>query len=150
MAATLAGSTAQVLNAGFPYGSIGIYQIELQMPAGLTTSNNAQLYIAQNAFISNIVTIPVTSSGGDLASHQPQSNRRDQWATGRHSNPDLQRLVPVNIYVGRKRFSAAAGTSGTCTTGNWVTDGMSFTMVDPSTGILWLPRSRASDAQRAR
>ena len=63
VAATLAGSTAQVLNAGFPYGSIGIYQIELQMPASLTTSNNAQLYIAQNAFISNIVALPVTSSG---------------------------------------------------------------------------------------
>jgi uncharacterized protein (TIGR03437 family) len=133
VAATVAGSTAQVLNAGFPYGSIGIYQIELQMPAGLTTSNDAQLYIAQNAFISNIVTLPVTSSSSTSLVITPNpivvtSGPLVGTATLAYTAP-----VAVNIYV-NGTLLCSGGTSGTCATGNWVTDGMIFTMVDPSTG----------------
>ena len=117
VAATLAGSTAQVLNAGFPYGSIGIYQIELQMPAGLTTSNNAQLYIAQNAFISNIVTIPVTSSSTTslvispnpiVVTGGPLVGDRDPYLHGlrtrqdlRGGQPALQRQHERNLHDGK-------------------------------------------------
>ncbi len=133
VAATLAGSTAQVLNAGFPYGSIGIYQIELQMPAGLTTSNNAQLYIAQNAFISNIVTLPVTSTSSTSLVISPDPIVVTSGPLVGTATLTYTAAVPVNIYVG-STLLCSGGTSGTCTTGNWVTDGMSFTMVDPSTG----------------
>ena len=133
VAATLAGSTAQVLNAGFPYGSIGIYQIELQMPAGLTTSNNAQLYIAQNAFISNIVTIPVTSSSTTSLAISPNPIVVTSGPLVGTATLTYTASVPVNIYAGGNLLCGGSST-GTCTTGNWVTNGMSFTMVDPATG----------------
>ncbi len=133
LAATLEGSTAQVLNAGFPYGSIGIYQIELQMPAGLTTSSNAQLYIAQNAFISNIVTLPVTSTSSTSLVISPDPIVVTSGPLIGTATLTYTAAVPVNIYV-NGALLCTGGTTGTCTTGNWVTNGMSFTMVDPVTG----------------
>ena len=41
--------------------------------------------------------------------------------------------VPVNVYVNGTLFCGGAATSGSCTTGNWVTDGMVFTLFAPST-----------------
>jgi uncharacterized protein (TIGR03437 family) len=133
VSATLAGATAQVLNAGFPYGSIGIYQIELQMPAGLATSNNAQLYIAQNAFISNIVTIPVTSTSGTGLSLSPNPIVVASGPLVGTVTVTFTASVSVNIYA-NGTLLCNGFSSGTCTTGNWVTDGMIFTMVDPVTG----------------
>ncbi len=133
VSATLGGSTAQVVNAGFPYGSIGIYQIELQMPAGLTTNSAAQLYIAQNAFVSNIVTIPVTSTSGTSLTISPDpvvvnSGPLVGTVTLTYTAP-----VAVKIFV-NGTLLCLGGTSGTCSTGNWVTDGMIFTMTDAVTG----------------
>lgn len=59
VAATMGGSTAQVITAGFGTGSYGIYQVQMVVPTGLTASSATPLYIAQNAFISNTVTIAV-------------------------------------------------------------------------------------------
>ena len=53
------GTTANVLRAELVPGLIGIYQVYLQLDAATTTAGAAQLYIAQNDFLSNIVTIPV-------------------------------------------------------------------------------------------
>lgn len=52
-------STANVLRAELAPGMIGIYQVYLQLSSGLSTNPQAELYIAQNDFLSNIVTIPV-------------------------------------------------------------------------------------------
>jgi len=41
---------------------IGIYRVYLQLSATQTTDRSAQMYIAQNDFLSNIVTIPVYST----------------------------------------------------------------------------------------
>jgi uncharacterized protein (TIGR03437 family) len=57
--ATLGGQTAQVISAGFGAGSYGMYQLQLIVPTGLTANSATQLYVAQNAFISNTVTLPV-------------------------------------------------------------------------------------------
>jgi uncharacterized protein (TIGR03437 family) len=57
--ATLGGQTAQVVSAGFGAGSYGMYQLNLIVPTGLTANAATQLYVAQNAFISNTVTLPV-------------------------------------------------------------------------------------------
>jgi len=57
--ATLGGSTAQVISAGFGTGSYGMYQLQIIVPTGLTANAATQLYVAQNAFISNTVTLPV-------------------------------------------------------------------------------------------
>jgi hypothetical protein len=51
--------TATVLRAELAPGLIGIYQIYLQMPPTLTTDPKAELFIAQNDFLSNTVTVPV-------------------------------------------------------------------------------------------
>ena len=55
-------TTANVLRAELAPGMIGIYQVYLQLAASVTTDPNAQLYIAQNDFLSNIVTIPIFST----------------------------------------------------------------------------------------
>ncbi|HTU44542.1 MAG TPA: hypothetical protein VMF91_05745 [Bryobacteraceae bacterium] len=57
--ATMGGTTAEVVSAGFPQGSYGVYQVQLVVPTGATTNANTQLFIAQNAYISNLVTLPV-------------------------------------------------------------------------------------------
>ncbi len=57
--ATINGQTAQVVSAGLPQGSYGVYQVQLIVPPGLPNNPATQLFIAQNAFVSNIVTLPV-------------------------------------------------------------------------------------------
>jgi uncharacterized protein (TIGR03437 family) len=55
----LGGKTANVLAAGLKKGSVGIYEVQLQLNSDLPTNPQTQLTIAQDIFISNIVTIPV-------------------------------------------------------------------------------------------
>lgn len=55
------GSTANVLNAGLKPGLLGVYEVQLQLSSSLPDNDQTQLFIAQNVFTSNIVTIPVRS-----------------------------------------------------------------------------------------
>jgi uncharacterized protein (TIGR03437 family) len=57
--ATVNGTGATVLDAGLANGTIGVYQVQVQMPSTLPSSGITSVYIAQNAFISNTVTLPV-------------------------------------------------------------------------------------------
>jgi uncharacterized protein (TIGR03437 family) len=59
--AQVGGTTAQVLNAGLMPGFLGVYQVQLQLLDSLPTNLFTQMYIAQNVFTSNIVTIPVVA-----------------------------------------------------------------------------------------
>ncbi|MBV8068713.1 MAG: hypothetical protein JO270_02325, partial [Acidobacteriaceae bacterium] len=59
VSATMGGSTAEVINAGLPTGSYGVYQVQLIVPSNLGVNSNTELTIAQNAFVSNTVTVPV-------------------------------------------------------------------------------------------
>ncbi len=59
VSATIGSSTAQVVGAGLPQGSYGIYQIQLIVPQNQPTNTATTVYIAQNAFISNTVTLAV-------------------------------------------------------------------------------------------
>lgn len=59
VSAILGSTTAQVVSAGLPQGSYGIYQVQLIIPQGQARNAVTPLYIAQNAFISNTVTVPV-------------------------------------------------------------------------------------------
>ena len=52
-------AAGQVVSAGLAQGSYGIYQIQMIVPQGQPKDGATQVYIAQNAFISNTVTIPV-------------------------------------------------------------------------------------------
>jgi len=61
--ATMGGQTAETITAGLVQNGYGIYAIEMVVPSGLTQNATTELYVAQNAFISNTVTIPVGPPG---------------------------------------------------------------------------------------
>jgi uncharacterized protein (TIGR03437 family) len=56
------GSTANVLSSGLKPGMLGVYEVRIQISTSLTTNPNTEVFIAQNVFTSNIVTIPVVAS----------------------------------------------------------------------------------------
>ncbi len=53
------GKTANVLFAGLKQGAVGIYEVQLQLNSDLPTNPQTQITIAQDIYISNIVTIPI-------------------------------------------------------------------------------------------
>ncbi len=55
------GRTANVLNSGLKPGMLAVYEVQIQLNTSLATNPNTQLYMAQNVFTSNIVTIPVVA-----------------------------------------------------------------------------------------
>jgi len=55
------GKTANVLSAGLLGGTAGVFEVVLQLNSSMPTDYLTQLYIAQDVYISNIVTIPVVS-----------------------------------------------------------------------------------------
>ena len=65
---SLAGaSTALVVSASLMQGSIGIYQVTLELDSSLATNPFSQLTIAQDIYTSNIVTIPVYQPNPSVA-----------------------------------------------------------------------------------
>src|SRR5206468_850073 len=62
VSATMNTSTSQVVSAGLGVGNIGRYVVQLIVPSDAPTNATTPVYIAQNAFISNTVTIPVRST----------------------------------------------------------------------------------------
>ncbi|MFN7995485.1 MAG: hypothetical protein U0Q18_17880 [Bryobacteraceae bacterium] len=54
--------TANVIGAGLAPGMIGVYQVNLQLNTSLTTDPATQLTIAQNSYVSNIVTFPLLAT----------------------------------------------------------------------------------------
>lgn len=60
--AQIGGTTANVISAGLDVGNMpGVYKVVLQTQNSLPTNPSTQLYIAQNVFTSNIVTVPVVA-----------------------------------------------------------------------------------------
>ncbi|MGH6689305.1 MAG: IPT/TIG domain-containing protein, partial [Gammaproteobacteria bacterium] len=53
------GKTANVLLATAKQGEVGIYEVHLELNSDLPTNSFTQLTIAQNVYVSNIVTFPV-------------------------------------------------------------------------------------------
>jgi len=76
--AQVGGTTANVLSAGLAVGMMpGVYAVVLQIDNSLPTNPLTQMYIAQNVFTSNIVTIPV------VAQVPPTSTSAARKASGR-------------------------------------------------------------------
>jgi uncharacterized protein (TIGR03437 family) len=61
------GTTANVISAGLKPGTVGIYEIALELGGGTAANTAAQVTISQDIYTSNIVTIPVA----DLNSTHP-------------------------------------------------------------------------------
>jgi len=57
--ATVAGQVADVVAANLPKGSIGIYEVRIQLPSDLPSDAKTPLLITQNGNFSNTVTVPV-------------------------------------------------------------------------------------------
>jgi uncharacterized protein (TIGR03437 family) len=75
--AQVGGTTANVLYAGLAVGMMpGVYAVELQISSSLPTDPVTQVYIAQNVFTSNIVTIPVVALAPPAAAARPASEQR--------------------------------------------------------------------------
>ncbi len=55
------GKTANVLLASPLPGSVGVWEVQLQLDSGLTTDKDTQLTIAQDIYVSNVVRFPVSS-----------------------------------------------------------------------------------------
>jgi hypothetical protein len=53
------GKTANVLLASPLPGSVGIFEVQLQLNSSLVTDPLTQLTIAQFTYVSNVVTFPV-------------------------------------------------------------------------------------------
>jgi uncharacterized protein (TIGR03437 family) len=53
------GASATVISAGLKVGAISIYEVVIELSSSQTTNPLAQISIAQDAFTSNVVTIPV-------------------------------------------------------------------------------------------
>jgi uncharacterized protein (TIGR03437 family) len=55
------GKTANVLEATLVPGQVGIYLVQLELNTGMTTDPLTQLTIAQDIYVSNIVTFPLVN-----------------------------------------------------------------------------------------
>ena len=55
------GSTADVISATLMPGSVGIFQVLLHLNPSIPTSAFTQLTIAQDIYVSNIITVPVVN-----------------------------------------------------------------------------------------
>jgi uncharacterized protein (TIGR03437 family) len=75
--AQVGGTTANVLSAGLAVGMMpGIYAVQLQIDNSLPTNPVTQMYIAQNVFTSNIVTIPVVAQAPPATGAARKANDR--------------------------------------------------------------------------
>jgi uncharacterized protein (TIGR03437 family) len=53
------GKTANVLFAGLATGMVGVWQVDLELNSDIPTNAATQLTIAQDIYVSNIVTLPI-------------------------------------------------------------------------------------------
>ena len=69
------GKTANVLSAQVKPGMVGVYEVVLQLNSDLPTDPLTQLTIAQDIYVSNVVTLPVSNPGpsGTSGSSQPSA-----------------------------------------------------------------------------
>jgi uncharacterized protein (TIGR03437 family) len=74
--AQVGGTTANILAAGLFPGLLGVYQVQLQLSDSLPTDLLTQMYIAQNVFTSNIVTIPVVAQAPPASSSAVKARGR--------------------------------------------------------------------------
>ncbi len=113
VSATMGGSTAEVINAGLAPQSYGVYQVQLIVPSSLTANATTQLDIAQNAFVSNTVTVAIGSPSPVSPTPPPSTS-----------------AIIINIDTPNTQ---SGNVSGTVPVGGWVVDtGAAVTSVEIS------------------
>lgn len=61
------GKTANVLYSGLKKDTVGIYEVHLELNSDMPTNPQTQVTIAQDIYVSNIVTFPLRNPAQDLA-----------------------------------------------------------------------------------
>ena len=56
------GKTANVLEATLMPGAVGVYMVQLELNSSMPTDPLTQLTIAQDIYVSNIVTFPLVNT----------------------------------------------------------------------------------------
>jgi uncharacterized protein (TIGR03437 family) len=56
------GKTANVLFCGLKQNEVGVYEVDLELNTSLLSDNSTQMTIAQDIYVSNIVTFPVVNN----------------------------------------------------------------------------------------
>jgi len=73
------GTSANILSATLVPGLVGVYQVQFQLGSALTTDPATKVTIAQQAFVSNVVTFPVvalpTSTATSSVARRPQRRK---------------------------------------------------------------------------
>jgi hypothetical protein len=98
-----AGTTANPASVGLVPGTVGVYYVQFLLNSGLGPNLATQLTIAQQAFVSNVVTFPVAIPG---------------LATTLVITPDANTVAagtPVNFTITALDFTGAPATSYTDT-----------------------------------
>jgi hypothetical protein len=57
------GSTAQILQATLKPGTVGEFEVWIQLSPGVIADPYTQLWVGQESYVSNIVTLPVVAPG---------------------------------------------------------------------------------------
>ncbi|HWE52656.1 MAG TPA: hypothetical protein VG273_22885, partial [Bryobacteraceae bacterium] len=83
------GTTANVVNVTLLPGSVGVYAVEFQINSGLAPNPLTQLTIAQQAFVSNVVTFAVTSAPDYLLNATASSSSTSAAASSTRTRPSV-------------------------------------------------------------
>ena len=139
--ATVNQETGQTISAGLVPGGIGMYGIQVIMPSDLPVNPTTQVYVAQNAFISNIVTIPVGPAGGafSLSPNPILAGNGGTLGTGTLSWNVTQSAVEVHVGSPGGTLLGTGGATGTSQPIPWITNGMTFYLQDATQGTVTSP-----------
>lgn len=69
------GTAANILSATLVPGTVGVYYVQFQLSAGLSTDLTTETTIAQQAFISNVVTFPVVAPPTATTTSSPSARK---------------------------------------------------------------------------
>jgi uncharacterized protein (TIGR03437 family) len=106
---TIGGSTAQVLFSGLSPGNVGLYQVNVPVPAGIAAGTSVPVVISRGAASSNTVTIAV----GPLNQPNPQ--------------PLITSLSPALIQAGSGPLTLTINGSGFISSSSVTFDGVPHT-----------------------
>jgi uncharacterized protein (TIGR03437 family) len=123
-------------------GQVSIYQVGLEISSSVTPNPQAPVTISQNFTSSNIVVIPIGNSTIGPAAFAANPNPITLAAGATVGQTTLSWNAPglsgLQIWIGAGTtgtlFAGGLGTTGSVTTGNWVSEGMIFSLVDPAAG----------------
>ena len=106
------GKTADVISATLQPGSVGLYQVLLHLNPDLPTDPYSQLTIAQDIYVSNIVTLPIVNDGGAAAAAAAAAAAQPTGSGTAVSDPVSFTIGPPPANASKAFVSAADPASG--------------------------------------